>query len=56
MVVHRYQALGDGQEEFEVGMWALRDIAAGEEVSSAPVGKAATDGSSRMTTTLMRSV
>jgi hypothetical protein len=36
MVVHRYQALGDGQEEFEVGMWALRDIAAGEEVSVSP--------------------
>ena len=36
MVVHRYQNLGDAQEEFEVGMWAIRDIAAGEEVSTAP--------------------
>ena len=56
MVVHRYQNLGDGQEEFEVGMWALRDIAAGEEVSTAPLRWTITDSSSRMTTTLMRSV
>jgi hypothetical protein len=31
--VRKYQTLGDGMEEFEVGMWALRDISAGEEVS-----------------------
>jgi hypothetical protein len=36
MIVNRYQNLGDGREEFEVGMWALREIAAGEEVSSYP--------------------
>jgi hypothetical protein len=56
MVVHQYQNLGDGLEEFEVGMWALRDIAAGEEVSTAPGEEAMTDSSSRMTTTSMRSV
>lgn len=37
MIVHRYQNLGDGQVEYEVGMWALRDIAAGEEVSLSPI-------------------
>jgi SET domain-containing protein len=31
--VRKYQTLGDGMEEYEVGMWALRDISAGEEVS-----------------------
>lgn len=26
--------MGNGSEEFEVGFWALRDIPAGEEVST----------------------
>ncbi|WVR04321.1 hypothetical protein IAU60_001321 [Kwoniella sp. DSM 27419] len=30
--VRKYQTLGDGWEEYEVGMWALRDIKAGEEL------------------------
>lgn len=30
--VRKYQTLGDGLEEFEIGMWALRDIKEGEEV------------------------
>ncbi len=32
--VRKYQMLGDGMEEYEVGMWALRDIKEGEEVRS----------------------
>ena len=31
--VRKYQAAGDGFEEFEIGMWAARDIVKGEEVS-----------------------
>ena len=31
--VRKYQTLGDGLVEYEVGMWAVRDIAQGEEVS-----------------------
>ncbi|OCF38889.1 hypothetical protein I317_07338 [Kwoniella heveanensis CBS 569] len=30
--VRKYQTLGDGWEEYEVGMWASRDIKAGEEL------------------------
>jgi len=30
--VKRYQTLGDGQEEYEIGMWATRDIPQGEEL------------------------
>jgi SET domain-containing protein len=30
--VRKYQIMGNGSEEFEVGFWALRDIPAGEEV------------------------
>ncbi|WVQ76666.1 hypothetical protein IAR50_006340 [Cryptococcus sp. DSM 104548] len=30
--VRKYQTLGDGWEEYEVGMWALRDIKKGEEL------------------------
>nr|XP_031861777.1 uncharacterized protein CI109_002606 [Kwoniella shandongensis]KAA5528849.1 hypothetical protein CI109_002606 [Kwoniella shandongensis] len=30
--VRKYQSLGDGWEEYEVGMWALRDIKKGEEL------------------------
>ncbi|WRT65156.1 uncharacterized protein IL334_002099 [Kwoniella shivajii] len=30
--VRKYQTAGDGWDEFEVGMWALRDIKAGEEL------------------------
>lgn len=30
--VKRYQTLGDGLEEYEIGMWAMKDIAQGEEV------------------------
>lgn len=30
--VRKYQTMGNGSEEFEVGFWALRDIRAGEEV------------------------
>jgi SET domain-containing protein len=33
--VRKVSTLGEGVEEFEVGMWASRDIAAGEEVSHA---------------------
>jgi len=33
--VKRYQTLGDGLEEYEIGMWAMKDIAQGEEVSRA---------------------
>lgn len=32
LLVQRFQCLGDGLEEYEVGMWAVRDIVAGEEV------------------------
>jgi len=32
--VRKYQILGDGLEEYEVGMWAMRDIKQGEEVHS----------------------
>ncbi len=31
--VRKVSTLGDGVEEFEVGMWASRDIKSGEEVS-----------------------
>lgn len=31
--VHKLQTLGDGLEEFEVGMWAKRDIPQGQQVS-----------------------
>jgi SET domain-containing protein len=31
--VRKYQTIGDGYEEFEIGTWATRDIKAGEEVS-----------------------
>ncbi|WWC67534.1 uncharacterized protein I206_101443 [Kwoniella pini CBS 10737] len=30
--VRKYQTAGDGWEEFEVGMWAIKDIKAGEEL------------------------
>ena len=30
--VHKYETLGDGAEEYEVGLWAKRDIKKGEEV------------------------
>ncbi|KAK4685244.1 hypothetical protein P7C73_g4912, partial [Tremellales sp. Uapishka_1] len=30
--VLRFQLLGDGSEEYEIGMWAIRDIAKGEEL------------------------
>ncbi|KAL7424382.1 hypothetical protein Q5752_000064 [Cryptotrichosporon argae] len=30
--VRKYQCMGDGYEEFEIGMWAIKDIAAGEEL------------------------
>jgi len=32
--VRKYQTAGAGLEEYEIGFWALRDIAAGEEVSA----------------------
>lgn len=32
--VRKVSTLGEGLEEFEVGMWASKDIAAGEEVST----------------------
>lgn len=31
--VRKFQTLGDGMEEYEVGMWASRDIQQGEEVT-----------------------
>ncbi|KAL1408172.1 hypothetical protein Q8F55_004977 [Vanrija albida] len=31
--VRKYQTIGDGYEEFEIGTWATRDIKAGEELS-----------------------
>jgi hypothetical protein len=30
--VRKYGTLGDGYDEYEVGMWAKTDIKAGEEV------------------------
>lgn len=30
--VRKYSTLGDGYDEYEVGMWAKSDIKAGEEV------------------------
>lgn len=37
--VRKLQTLGDGFEEFEIGMWAKRDIKQGEEVGSISVMK-----------------
>jgi SET domain-containing protein len=31
--VRKYQTMGDGWEEFEIGMWAIKDIKAGDEAS-----------------------
>jgi SET domain-containing protein len=31
--VRKYQQVGDGLQEYEVGMWALKDIKQGDEVS-----------------------
>lgn len=33
--VHKYQLVGDGYEEYEVGLWTSRDVKAGEEVGPA---------------------
>lgn len=30
--VRKYQTIGDGLEEYEIGMWAVKDIKQGEEV------------------------